>query len=107
MENIIYVDSQAVILLDGATADVNLEYNENTEMFEVTVDCENWADDIERLYDEDDENKEWIHNFKDECKEMSGKYETLKEINKMLEEHCEHGSWYEFTWEYDDGTPVE
>ena len=44
-KDLIYVDGQSVVLMDGQTACVDLEYNENTDQFIITADCENWADD--------------------------------------------------------------
>ena len=104
------IDSQSVILLDGQTANIDLEYNPDIDMFEVVADCSNWADDFIKLMNKcypDEEFNYYIEEAKMDCSKISGKYYTLKEINSRLEELCEQGSWYEFTWEYDDGTPVE
>ena len=103
----IYVDGQSVILLDGPTANIDLEYNENTDEFEVTADCSNWEDDFRNCGGDDENDETIIEEARDCCKMISGKYGTLREINRILDKYCEHGSWYEFTWEYDDGTPVE
>ena len=104
------VDSQSVILLDGQTANIDLEYNPDLDAFEVTADCSNWADDFrelnERYYPEEDY-EYYIKEAEMDCGKITGRYFTLREINSMLSDLCEQGSWYEFTWEYDDGTPVE
>ena len=113
MDNMVYVGGQGVILLDGQGVDIELEYNPDTDMFVVTADCDNFADDLRRLHDEyyADEDTDTIEQMIEDgeyvCKKISGSYFTLREINCKLEEYCEHGSWYDFTWEYEDGTPVE
>ena len=109
----VFVDSQSVILLDGQTIAVELEYDENTDKFIVTADCGNFADDLRELHDKYyadegiDTIEQIIKDAENVCNKLSGSYYTLKEINYKLEKYCERGEWYDFTWEYDDGTPVE
>lgn len=111
MREYIYVDSQGVVLANGQTANVELEYDEATDRFVVTADCENWINDYiyfnKEYYPEETIDEELINDGRDACKFISGKYFTLKEINERLERFCNPGDWYEFTWEYEDGTPVE
>lgn len=110
MNNNIFIDSQGVILLDGQEANISLEYNEAEDRFYVEADCENWADnliDFCREYYPEDDPMPTVESGRDDCKEISGTYWTLREINQVLERYCERGSWYEFRWEYEDGTPVE
>ena len=110
MNNYIYVDSQTVVLLNGQEADVELEYNEDTDQFVVTADCSRWADDyaefVRKYYPQDD-SKPTIKEAVDDCSRISGKYSTLREINQRLEKYCNPGHRYEFRWEYEDGSPVE
>ena len=110
MNNYIYVDSQAVVLLGGQEADIDLEYDERTDRFVVTAECDRWA------YDYVEFNKEYyplfdpkptIEDAVDDCNMISGKYFALAEVNQVLKKYCNPGDWYEFTWEYEDGTPVE
>lgn len=106
------IDSQGVLLLNGQAANVELEYDEVRDVFVVTADCEDWADDYRRFtaeyYPEDkDAAEETIKDAEADCKEISGTYFTLREINNRLDRLCNPGDWYEFTWEYEDGTEVE
>lgn len=109
-ENNYIIDSQSVILLDGQIANIDLEYNPDTNIFEVTADCSNWSYDFREFNEEYYPGEDYGYYIKEaemDCGKITGKYFTLREINSRLEELCEQGSWYEFTWEYDDGTPVE
>lgn len=111
MNNLIYVDSQGVVLLDGQGADIDLEYDESTDQFVVTADCERWADDylsfMKQYYPTEKPNLEMIEEARSDCKKISGRYSTLREVNRVMERYCNPGDWYEFSWEYEDGTPVE
>ena len=106
-----YIDSQSVILLGGQSADLVLEYDDWRDQFELTADCFNWEDNyrdfVKNYYPNDKVDEELIKDGQLDCEYIGGWYDTLKEINQKLEEYCEHGSWYEFTWGYEDGTPVE
>lgn len=110
MIDYIYVDSQEVVLANGQTANVELEYDEAIDQFVVTADCENWADDymefMKKYYPEDDPTPT-IDEAREDCKQITGRYDTLREVNERLEKYCNPGDWYDFTWEYEDGTPVE
>lgn len=106
------IDTQGVLLLNGQSANVEVDYDDARDIFIVTADCDNWADDCRRFvaeyYPEDvTAAEETIKDAEDDCKAISGKYFTLREINNTLERYCNPGDWYDFTWEYDDGTPVE
>lgn len=107
----IFVDSQSVVLNNGVTVSIDLKYNENTDLFEVTADCSGWANDFEHFckIDEDwnSDSQAIIANTEEMCKEISGKYETLGEINKSLHDNCNLGDWYEFAWEHNDRTSVK
>lgn len=110
MRNLIYVDSQSVVLLDGQRADIDLEYDENKDIFVVTADAEDWIDDMKRFASEnhnDDDLSSLYDEARRDCKKISGKYFTLKEINQVLERYCNDRDWYEFSWQYEDGTEVE
>ena len=106
--NHVFVNSQGVILLNGQTANIDLEYDEEKDVFIVTADCDGWAYDyaefVKKNYPEDDPT-ETIDDAINDCKEISGRYYTLKEINEKLNRYCD--DYYDFTWEYEDGTPVE
>lgn len=107
----IYVDGQAVTLLGGQEADIDLEYDERTDEFVLTADCERWIGDFEDFHNRYSPNEPIDNELFDEaradCSRITGRYSTLREINRKLEDYCNPGDWYEFTWEYDDGTPVE
>lgn len=111
MEDMIYVDGQEVVLLNGQTAYIDLEYNEDADQFVVAADCENWASDyldfMKQYYPTEKPNMEMIEEARSDCQKISGKYATLKEVNRVMEKYCNPGDWYEFTWEYEDGSPVE
>lgn len=111
MNEYMYVDGQSVILLDGQAANIDLEYDETTDTFYVTADCDNWVSDymdlMEKYYPEEDPLTETVENAINDCKKISGRYFTLKEINEVLEKYCEYSSYYDFEWYYTDGTPVE
>lgn len=111
-KNMTYVGSQSVVFLSGYEADVELEYDASRDMFAVTADCDAWADRyrdfIEEYYPENvGRVEEAIKDAESDCREISGFYFTLREINRKLEQLCNKGDWFEFTWEYEDGTPVE
>ena len=111
MKYLTYVDSQGVTLLSGVAANIELEYDEDMDRFKVTADCDNWEltyrDFMRERYPNDPVDEDLIADAKADCGKISGWYWTLKEINQQLEAYCNPGEWYEFTWEYDDGTPVE
>ena len=110
MSDLIFVDTQGVLLLNGQSANVDLEYDEKTDMFIVTADCSSWAEDyrefVRQHYPKDDP-EPTITDAEGDCRKISGEYCTLREVNQQLEECCNPGDWYEFTWEYTDGSPVE
>lgn len=108
MDNNIFVDEQGVILLDGQTANVELDYNPDTDQFVVIADCENWAEsyrDFVNEYYPDDDPESTIKDAEDDCKAISGSYNTLGEVNDILRDYCD--DWYEFILEYEDDKPVE
>ena len=110
-DKFVYVDSQAATLLDGQEVDISLEYDPERDLFLVEADCERWIGDFtdfhEKYYPDEPLNEELFEEAKGDCAKITGWYETLREINEKIERICEQGSYYDFTWEYTDGTPVE
>ena len=110
-DKFVYVDSQAAILLDGQEIDIDLEYDPERDLFLVEASCERWISDFvdfnDQYYPDDPLNEELIEEVREDCARITGWYETLREINEKIERICEQGSYYNFTWEYEDGTPVE
>ena len=108
---LIYVDSQGVVLHNGGEAHIELEYDDETDRFIATANCDFFADlyrdFMAKEYPKDNPEK-YIKECEDICNEISGNtYITLRHINYVLSENCNPSDYYEFTWEYDDGTPVE
>ena len=105
-----YVDSQGVVLQNGIEAHIELEYDETTDMFVVTADPESCIDRFEDFRKKNYPNDDYSENYaeaREYCKKITGTYPTLRMVNYQLKEHCNPTDWYEFTWEYEDGTPVE
>lgn len=109
--NWMYVDGQAVVLKGGQEANISLEWDEDSDIFRIVSDCDNWEDNyrdfMRDYYPNDEVDETLIKEAHDDCRKMSGEYFTLWEINRVFEMYCNEGDWYEFYWEYDDGTPVE
>ena len=105
-----YVDSQGVVLENGGEASVELDYDETADKFIVTADCDSYIyrykDFVEENYPDTDP-EEHIRECEELCGKISGIYTTLWSINSELKRYCNPTDYYNFTWEYDDGTPVE
>lgn len=110
-DKFVFVDSQTVTLLDGQEADIDLEYDPERDMFVVEADCERWVDNYEdfmkKYYPNEKMNQEIIDEAREDCAEITGRYDTLAGINNVLKQNCEYSSYYDFSWEYEDGSPVE
>lgn len=106
----IYVDSQGVVLMNGIEASVELEWDEETDTFVVRADSEMYIDNLKDFHKENYPDDDWSEMYKEArgyCKNISGIYPTLQSVNLNLENYCSPNDYYNFTWEYDDGTLVE
>lgn len=110
-DKFVFVDGQSVTLLNGQGADIDLEYDPERDMFVVEADCERWAGDYEdfmrQYYPNEKMNHDMIDEAREDCAKITGRYDTLAGINNVLKQNCEYGSYYDFSWEYEDGSPVE
>ena len=76
-----YLDSQSAILLDGPSIWIELEYDDETDMFFVTADADDWINDC-TLCTDDESDREIINYAKEACHKISGRYLTLRSLGE-------------------------